>query len=86
MTPEEASITIHRLIDGSKEVDDAKALQTLVRSIRRWLRRASAESRVSQQPGARRSSAVQIYRNCQKSSPTYGRAARTAVVSLSFIR
>lgn len=34
MTPEEALMTILRLIDGSDEVNDAKNLQTLLRSIR----------------------------------------------------
>ena len=34
MTPQEALMTILRLIDGSEEVDDARALQALVRSIK----------------------------------------------------
>ena len=34
MTPQEALMTILRLIDGSDEVEDAKSLQTLVRSIK----------------------------------------------------
>jgi hypothetical protein len=34
MTPEEALITILRLIEGSDEVDDEKSLQTLLRSIK----------------------------------------------------
>jgi hypothetical protein len=34
MTPEEALITILRLIDGSDEVNDEKILQMLLRSIK----------------------------------------------------
>jgi hypothetical protein len=34
MTPEEALITILRLIDGSDEVNEEKTLQTLLRSIK----------------------------------------------------
>jgi hypothetical protein len=34
MTPEEALMTILRLIDGSDEVNDERALQTLLRSIK----------------------------------------------------
>jgi hypothetical protein len=34
MTPEEALINILRLVDGSEEVNDEKALQTLLRSIK----------------------------------------------------
>ena len=34
MTPEEALMTILRLIDGSDEVEDEKVLQILLRSIK----------------------------------------------------
>ena len=34
MTSQEALMTILRLIEGSDEVDDVKALQTLIRSIK----------------------------------------------------
>jgi hypothetical protein len=41
MTSEEALVNIPRLIDGSQEVDDAKALQAFVQASRRWPRAAS---------------------------------------------
>ncbi|GAC1414109.1 MAG: hypothetical protein NVSMB6_16200 [Burkholderiaceae bacterium] len=34
MTPEEALMTILRLIDGSEEVEDEKMLQVLLRSVK----------------------------------------------------
>ena len=41
MTPEEALMTILRLIDGSEEVNDERLLQVLVKSIKTLARRCS---------------------------------------------